>query len=159
MSDPATRPGRITLGIVSIVSFNFAACLCNGLPLAVLPGYVLNDLNMSPVFAGIVIGVQYLATLLSRPLSGQLADRFGSKRVVLCGLAGLVLSGALTSLAIGLHAQLWLGTGVSRPDLDTELHLGHRHVRHQQHSSRDVVERDCRLRWNRIGSPTGRFGP
>lgn len=112
MSDPATRPERITLGIVSIVSFNFAACLCNGLPLAVLPGYVLNNLNMSPVFAGIVIGVQYLATLLSRPLSGQLADRFGSKRVVLCGLAGLVLSGALTSLAIGLHAQLWLGTGL-----------------------------------------------
>jgi MFS family permease len=112
MSEPAASPGRINLGIVSIVCFNFASYVCNGLPLAVLPGYVLNDLNLGPVFAGLVIGVQYMATLLSRPLAGQLADRWGSKRVVLYGLGGLVLSGVLTSLAIVLHAQLWLGTGL-----------------------------------------------
>lgn len=112
MSEPAASPGRINLGIVSIVCFNFASYVCNGLPLAVLPGYVLNDLNLGPVFAGLVIGVQYMATLLSRPLAGQLADRWGSKRVVLYGLGGLVLSGVLTSLAIFLHAQLWLGTGL-----------------------------------------------
>ena len=112
MSEPAASPGRINLGIVSIVCFNFASYVCNGLPLAVLPGYVLNDLNLGPVFAGLVIGVQYMATLLSRPLAGQLADLCGSKRVVLYGLGGLVLSGVLTSLAIFLHAQLWLGTGL-----------------------------------------------
>jgi len=112
MSEPAASPGRINLGIVSIVCFNFASYVCNGLPLAVLPGYVLSDLDLGPVFAGLVIGVQYMATLLSRPLAGQLADRWGSKRVVLYGLGGLVLSGVLTSLAIFLHDQLWLGTGL-----------------------------------------------
>jgi MFS family permease len=112
MNEPAASPGRINLGIVSIVCFNFASYICNGLPLAVLPGYVLSDLNLGPVFAGLVIGVQYMATLLSRPLGGQLADRWGSKRVVLYGLGGLVLSGVLTSLAIFLHAPLWLGTGL-----------------------------------------------
>jgi len=112
MSEPAASPGRINLGIVSIVCFNFASYVCNGLPLAVLPGYVLSDLDLGPVFAGLVIGVQYMATLLSRPLGGQLADRWGSKRVVLYGLGGLVLSGVLTSLAIFLHAPLWLGTGL-----------------------------------------------
>lgn len=112
MSEPAATPGRINLGIVSIVCFNFASYVCNGLPLAVLPGYVLSDLDLGPVFAGLVIGVQYMATLLSRPLGGQLADRWGSKRVVLYGLGGLVLSGVLTSLAIFLHAPLWLGTGL-----------------------------------------------
>ena len=112
MSEPAATPGRINLGIVSIVCFNFASYVCNGLPLAVLPGHVLNDLNLGPVFAGLVIGVQYMATLLSRPLGGQLADRWGSKRVVLYGLGGLVLSGVLTSLAIFLPAPLWLGTGL-----------------------------------------------
>ncbi|MDO9148786.1 MAG: MFS transporter [Hydrogenophaga sp.] len=112
MSEPAATPGRINLGIVSIVCFNFASYVCNGLPLAVLPGYVLSDLDLGPVFAGLVIGVQYMATLLSRPLGGQLADRWGSKRVVLYGLGGLVLSGVLTSIAIFLHAHLWLGTGL-----------------------------------------------
>ena len=112
MNEPAATPGRINLGIVSIVCFNFASYVCNGLPLAVLPGYVLNDLNLGPGFAGLVIGVQYMATLLSRPLGGQLADRWGSKRVVLYGLGGLVLSGVLTSLAIFLPAPLWLGTGL-----------------------------------------------
>lgn len=112
MNGSAAHTGRINLGIVSIVFFNFAASVCNGLPLAVLPSYVLNDLNLSAAFAGVVIGVQYLATLLSRPLSGTLADRLGSKRVVLYGLGGLILSGALTSLAIALHAQLLLGAGL-----------------------------------------------
>ena len=112
MNGSTTSPERTDLGIILIVSFNFAAYVCNGLPLAVLPGYVLNDLNLSPVIAGLVIGVQYMAALLSRPLGGHLADRWGSKRVVLYGLTGLVLSGALTTLAIFLHNQLWLGTGI-----------------------------------------------
>ncbi len=112
MNHRAAIPKQINLGIVSIVCFNFASYVCNGLPLAVLPGYVLNDLNLGPVFAGLMIGVQYMATLLSRPLAGQLADRWGSKSVVLYGLGGLMLSGVLTSLAIFLHAQLWLGTGL-----------------------------------------------
>jgi hypothetical protein len=33
------------------------------LPLAVLPGYVLNDLGLTSVFAGVVISSQYLARL------------------------------------------------------------------------------------------------
>lgn len=104
--DPPS-PG-INLWILSIVCFNFAAYVCNGLPLAVLPGYVLNDLGMTSVVAGLVIGVQYLATLLSRPLAGSLADRLGAKRSVVYGLSGLILSGALTSAAIFLSGQPWL---------------------------------------------------
>jgi predicted MFS family arabinose efflux permease len=112
MNDRATPPRRLNLGILAIVCFNFAAYVCNGLPLAVLPSYVLSDLDLSPVFVGLVIGVQYIASLLSRPLGGSLADRWGSKRVVLYGLAGLVLSGCLTTLAIMLHTQLGLSLGL-----------------------------------------------
>jgi len=53
--------------ILSIISFNFISYICSGLPLAVLPGYVLNDLGLTSVFAGVVISSQYLATLLARP--------------------------------------------------------------------------------------------
>jgi predicted MFS family arabinose efflux permease len=94
--------------ILSIVGFNFISYVCSGLPLAVLPGYVLNDLGMTSVFAGVVISSQYLATLMARPLAGSVADRLGAKYAVVCGFSGLMLSGTLTALAIFLHAQPWM---------------------------------------------------
>ena len=56
----------VTLQIVSIVFYTFVAFLCIGLPIAVLPGYVHDQLGFSAVIAGLTIGSQYLATLLSR---------------------------------------------------------------------------------------------
>ncbi len=112
MSAPSAPSGGVDLGIVSIVCFNFFACIGVGLPLAVLPGYVLYDLHLSPVVAGGVIGLHYFATLLARPLSGQLADRWGSRRVVWGGLAGLMVSGTLTSAAIAQPAHLGLSVGL-----------------------------------------------
>jgi len=88
------------LSIVSIVCFNFASYIANGLPLAVLPGHVLNTLGFSSAMVGLVIGTQYLTTLLSRPLAGLLADTHGAKRTVMTGLAVLTGSGLLTALAI-----------------------------------------------------------
>lgn len=102
----------VNLSIISIVCFNFASYVCNGLPLAVLPGFVLNDLGLNSVVAGILIGAQYMATLLARPLAGTLADRVGAKRSVTYGLSGLMLSGALTCLGIFLHGTPWLSLAV-----------------------------------------------
>ena len=73
-----------------------------------LPGYVLNTLGFGSTMAGLVIGLQYLTTLLSRPLAGQLADRLGAKRTVMTGLAVLSVSGLLTALAIILPASPWV---------------------------------------------------
>lgn len=98
----------VGLSIVSIVCFNFVSFISNGLPLAVLPGYVLNTLGFGSTMAGLVIGLQYLTTLLSRPLAGQFADRFGAKRTVMTGLAVLTVSGLLTALAIILPASPWV---------------------------------------------------
>ncbi|MCO6058539.1 MFS transporter [Pseudomonas sp. MOB-449] len=97
-----------SLSIISIVCFNFVSFISNGLPLAVLPGHVLNTLGFGSAVAGLVIGTQYLTTLLSRPLAGQLADRFGAKRTVMAGLAVLTSSGMLTALAIVLPASPWV---------------------------------------------------
>lgn len=94
--------------ILSIVGFNFISYVCSGLPLAVLPGFVLNDLGQSSIFAGLVISSQYLATLLARPVAGAVADRLGAKLAVVCGFSGLMLSGMLMVLAIVLHTQHWL---------------------------------------------------
>jgi MFS family permease len=89
----------ITLQIVSIVFYTFIAFLCIGLPIAVIPGYVHDQLGFSTVIAGLTIGSQYLATLLSRPLAGRVADSIGTKRAIVYGLSGIAVSGLLTLLA------------------------------------------------------------
>ncbi len=93
----------ITLQIVSIVLYTFIAFLCIGLPIAVMPGYVHNQLGFSAVVAGLVIGSQYLATLLSRPVAGRICDTIGTKRAIVYGLSGIALSGVLTVLAVLLE--------------------------------------------------------
>ncbi|KEA40987.1 hypothetical protein CR64_19095, partial [Pseudomonas aeruginosa] len=61
---PAQDSARqnVTLQIVSVVMFTFIGYLTIGIPLAVLPGYVHDDLGYGSVLAGLVISVQYLAT-------------------------------------------------------------------------------------------------
>lgn len=93
----------ITLQIVSIVFYTFIAFLCIGLPIAVIPGYVHDQLGFSAVVAGITIGAQYLATLLSRPVAGRICDNIGTKRAIVYGLSGIALSGVMTTIAILLE--------------------------------------------------------
>ena len=93
------RPMAVTLQVVSIVLFTFIGYLNIGIPLAVLPGYVHSQLGYGAVIAGLVISVQYLATLLSRPYAGKIIDNLGSKRAVLIGLVGCGLSGVFMLLA------------------------------------------------------------
>ncbi|WP_065648540.1 MFS transporter [Pantoea eucrina] len=116
---------RLNLQILSVVKFNFATYLTIGLPLAVLPGFVHDNLGYSAFWAGVVISLQYIATLLSRPYAGRFADSWGPKRVVVLGLAGSLLSGlcmllsaltqeqALLSLTLLCLGRIILGVGQS----------------------------------------------
>ena len=85
--------GAVTLRVVSIVMFTFLCYLTIGIPLAILPTYVHLDLGYSSVLAGLVISAQYLATLISRPGAGRMADHLGAKRTVIYGLIGNAVSG------------------------------------------------------------------
>ncbi|WP_261642595.1 MFS transporter [Erwinia mallotivora] len=96
---------RLNLRIMSVVIFNFASYLTIGLPLAVLPGYVHDAMGYGAFWAGLVVSLQYFATLLSRPHAGRLTDLWGPKKVVIVGLCGCLLSGlcyALAALSAGL---------------------------------------------------------
>lgn len=116
---------RLNLRIVSVVIFNFASYLTIGLPLAVLPGYVHDVMGFSAFWAGLVISLQYLATLLSRPHAGRYADLLGPKKVVIFGLCGCLLSGIcyllaavgsgwpLASLVVLCLGRIILGVGQS----------------------------------------------
>src|SRR5476651_1393105 len=104
MSAAAPSSVSITLQIVSIVFYTFIAFICIGLPIAVIPGYVHEQLGFSAVVAGMTIGSQYLATLLSRPMAGRMSDTVGTKRAIVLGLSGILLSGVLTLISTLLQS-------------------------------------------------------
>jgi MFS family permease len=126
MSDAAVLSNaQLNKRILSVIVFTFFCYLSVGLPLAVLPGFVHNQLGFSSFIAGLIISLQYFATLLSRPHSGRLADRYGPKRVVMMGLVFCGMSGVLSiiaalcsdmpllSLTLLAAGRLFLGVGES----------------------------------------------
>ena len=76
------------------------AFLIIGLALPVLPLHVDRGLGFGAFTVGLVTGSQFGASLLSRLLAGNYADRQGSKRAVMVGL--------LTAIAAGLFYLLSL---------------------------------------------------
>jgi len=97
-----------TRHILSFVYFTFNCYLSIGLPLAVLPTYVNLRMGYSAVLAGLVISIQYIATLASRPWAGRISDRAGAKVSVLWGMSACTASGAFLILAAALHDLHWL---------------------------------------------------
>lgn len=95
--------------IVGFVYFTFVCYLAIGLPMATLPEYVHLRMGFSAVLAGLVISIQYIATLLSRPWAGRISDHKGAKISVQWGMVTLTASGVLLTAAAALHrTPAWL---------------------------------------------------
>jgi MFS family permease len=97
-----------TRHILGFVYFTFICYLSIGLPLAVLPPYVHLRMGFSAALAGLVISIQYMAALASRPWAGRISDRAGAKVSVLWGMAACTASGAVLIAAAALHRNPWL---------------------------------------------------
>ncbi|WP_434641049.1 MFS transporter [Klebsiella sp. I138] len=95
---------QLNLRIISIVVFTCICYLSIGLPLAVLPGYIHYQLGYSTLIAGVVISLQYISTLFSRPHAGRYADIWGPKKVVSLGIVCCLLSGLFTLCAVVLQS-------------------------------------------------------
>jgi MFS family permease len=114
-----------TIRIIHTSLFVFFYYLMIGLLLAVLPGFVHLHLGLSPLWAGVAVSAQYLATLLTRPRAGRMTDVLGPRATVLVGqvvglLGGLCLiaaaslqSKAMACFVVLLTSRLILGCGES----------------------------------------------
>lgn len=109
---PAATSNAGTRHILSFVYFTFICYLSIGLPLAVLPPYVHLRMGYSAMLAGLVISVQYIATLASRPWAGRISDRAGAKVSVLWGMGACTASGAVLVAAAALHQVPWLSFSI-----------------------------------------------
>jgi MFS family permease len=89
--------------------------LAVGATLAVLPGFVKNDLGGSDLEVGIVSGAFALTGIVCRPIAGKLADSRGRKPTVIGGALLAAVAGALYFVPAGIPglivARLFLGAG------------------------------------------------
>jgi len=99
VSSAAPPSSKISLTIISFVTFTFIGYFTIGLPLAVLPIFIHHDLGYSAMVAGVVISMQYVTTFLLRGYAGSIVDKKGPKPAVLLGMIGFALSGMLLFIA------------------------------------------------------------
>jgi len=93
--------------IIPIIVSVFAIYLSIGMTLGVLPGFVKNDLKFDSLLVGVVIGLQFLATLLTRAYAGKLTDTKGPKLSSKIGILLIILSGIIYLIA-AVFSQLAL---------------------------------------------------
>ena len=119
-------PVQLSRPAPGIIAALFCGYLAVGLPLPVIPLFVHEKLNFSNFIVGLVIGIQFVATVLTRGYAGRLTDHHGGKRsalqgAVVCALGGLLYLIAATpalspaiSLAVVIAGRLVAGFGESQ---------------------------------------------
>ncbi|RYE16874.1 MAG: MFS transporter, partial [Sphingobacteriaceae bacterium] len=95
--------------LFTIFSIIFLEFLVMGISLGIIPLYVHDTLKYSNLVVGLVIGLQYAATLLTRHFAGKMSDLQGGRKSVIRGVALSALSGLFCLASYGLTNLPLLG--------------------------------------------------
>lgn len=79
--------------LITIFGMIFLEFLIMGISLGVLPNYVHGSLGFNNLVVGVVIGLQYAATLCTRHFAGKMADSKGGRQAVITGILISSVSG------------------------------------------------------------------
>lgn len=119
-------PVQLSRPAPGVIAALFCGYLAVGLPLPVIPLFIHEKLHFSNFIVGLVIGIQFVATVLTRGYAGRLTDHHGGKRsalqgAVVCAVGGLLYLIAATpalspaiSLAVVIAGRLVAGFGESQ---------------------------------------------
>lgn len=98
--DPEYSGANVIRTLAVIFTTCFLALLLSGMTLGLLPAYIHTSLGYGDIVVGTFIGTQYLVTLLSRQLTGKIADTRGGSYATKQGLLVCFLSGVFLLLSV-----------------------------------------------------------
>lgn len=96
-------------------SATFLGFTAFGMTIQVMPAYAHERLGANAIIAGLTVTIGSLATMISRPVSGRIADQSGGRRVAMAGAIFALIGGighvVATNLPVLVLARLFLGAG------------------------------------------------
>jgi MFS family permease len=105
-SNPAAATKVWTRELPKMVGALFLAFSAFGIAVPVLPALITSRLHGTPFAVGLAFAINAVAALLTRPSAGQLAQRLGTRPVMLLGCAVAAVSPVLYLLPLGIPGIL-----------------------------------------------------
>ena len=105
-------PARSDVSVIALVGFAHAVSHFFHLVIPLLFPWLMPAFGLTFTQAGVLMTVFFVISGLGQALAGMVVDRSGSKRVLLCGVLLLALSGLLLGAAQN-YAMLMLAAGVA----------------------------------------------